>query len=945
MAENNEVASAPAASVSDSLSRSEHLEARKTRMTRRAQADRDAKRRARSRSNDDSSEVTPGAHSSKSDKASRQYKEDRDAKRRARSRSNDDSSEVTPGAHSSKSDKASRQYKEDRDAKRRARSRSSDDSSVVTPGAHSSKSDKASRQYKEDRDAKRRARSRSNDDSSEVTPGAHSSKSDKASLQYKEDRDAKRRARSRSSDDSSVVTPGAHVSNGRTRQGKEARNADRQTAEEIHGQPAKLGDVSLPSAASAQSVNESGPLHLEAEVVDDKADEARARQHIEKERERLKQEMEAENERSLNAQMNGIIQGEMLQTDTPDKFTSSKTFKILLVVLFIAIVAGVGAYFGTRDTSADPAVVPIEPKATSSPTGGAGGGPTVVPVTAQPTGSPTQEPLYDPPTPEDCVAIVNGESVEGQEEMIVRNFDVVLDVSLESEAELDVPLDEQVQAKTKQILIPKLVGCSEERRALTDFYTTTAKSIRSDGRKLTISNPRRYAVANADVTVTVLESGSCQASASETCYSVVITLDLSLKSEDEKLFTVVSLIIEAFGGDLVAVWNLGPPYGSIVVQAVNSNTPTLPPSAVPTDTPSSSPTGKPTSTLSNAPTASPSKAPTFMPVSGVPTKAPTRPPTFMPVSGVPTKAPTSAPTPQPTRNPTSQPTRSPTRDPTPLPTPTPTRDPTPPPTTTPTRDPTPPPTTTPTRESTPPPTTTPTRDPTSFPTTSEPTECTNKCVGDNPCVWLDVSDVGCNSCIGDNVCSYRSGSVGEGSCIGVSACEYNQNVDIGDNSCLDPYACACLGFESIGDNQCQNTGDCCTSDGAPLSAPASSCQGEQACSFASADIGTNSCNNAFRGCYRAAATIGDNSCNDGGCQGVYGFVDDDSCNGSGACPWSQVNMEIGSNSCNCEECCNCLIDQYFPLVIPAGSCNQKVIGNHTVDFVNGGSGPYQHCCD
>jgi hypothetical protein len=40
-----------------------------------------------------------GAHASKSDKASRQSKEDRDAKRTARSRSNDDSPKITPGAH------------------------------------------------------------------------------------------------------------------------------------------------------------------------------------------------------------------------------------------------------------------------------------------------------------------------------------------------------------------------------------------------------------------------------------------------------------------------------------------------------------------------------------------------------------------------------------------------------------------------------------------------------------------------------------------------------------------------------------------------------------------------------------------------------------------------------------------------------------------------------
>ena len=85
-----------------------------------------------------------------------------------------------------------------------------------------------------------------------------------------------------------------------------------------------------------------------------------------------------------------------------------------------------------------------------------------------------------------------------------------------------------------------------------------------------------------------------------------------------------------------------------------------------------------------------------------------------------------------------------------------------------------------------------------------------------------------------------------------------------------------------------------------------------------------------------------------GCQGVYGTIGDNSCNGDLACPWYEP-MSIGSGSCNCEECCKCLQDQFVDsfsgLQVPDNSCNELAPPGVAVDFVNGGSGPYQYCCD
>ena len=84
-----------------------------------------------------------------------------------------------------------------------------------------------------------------------------------------------------------------------------------------------------------------------------------------------------------------------------------------------------------------------------------------------------------------------------------------------------------------------------------------------------------------------------------------------------------------------------------------------------------------------------------------------------------------------------------------------------------------------------------------------------------------------------------------------------------------------------------------------------------------------------------------------GCQGAYGTIGNNSCNGESACPWFD-DMTIGNGSCGCAQCCKCLQDRYDEtstfLQIPDGSCNAIAPDAGSIDFVNAGSGPYQYCC-
>jgi hypothetical protein len=593
----------------DSITTEKSEDARASRMALRAEKEQDAKRRAgRSRSNDS----TPGASSvdstdepdDRKERMRSRAKHEQDAKRRGRPRSNDS----TPGARSVDS------TDEPDDRKERMRSRA-----------------------KHEQDAKRRGRPTSDDS----TPGAQSfgsstdesdGRKERARHRSTREQAAKRRARSRS-DDSENIVPGAHAatsSNDRAHRSKEARNRGNNTAEEalfpqeIHEQRTNLAE------GGAANVRSSGTIELEAEVVDEEADMERMKEQIKADNHRLQIAMDQENERlhrqmeqdneALRNQMEGITRG---QEDAPDEGKFSNKCKMLVAVLFVLVAVGVGVYFGTRGTSSDSAPTPVAPQTTNSPTVGNGGAAPTPSPSLMVTEAPTQAPVYPRPSPEDCQAIATGGPVQGQEDMAIRSFDVEMDVALTVDTNLDDVLD-AVGAKTQEILLPDLAGCFEDRRNLGEYIR---------GNRRNLNAPRRFAIANGGISVGEADTQSCQVNGGGACYSIAIALDLAVKSEEERILVVTSIIIDVFGVDnLVEVLGLGPPFDAINLIAVNSNTPTEVPSAFPTGMPSYSPTKVPT-------TDAPTKVPT--------TDAPTKMPTTSPPSPSPTNIPTSSPNPPP----------------------------------------------------------------------------------------------------------------------------------------------------------------------------------------------------------------------------------------------------------------------------------------------------------
>eukprot|EP00980_Cylindrotheca_fusiformis_P000462 scaffold115_cov123-Cylindrotheca_fusiformis.AAC.2 len=68
--------------------------------------------------------------------------------------------------------------------------------------------------------------------------------------------------------------------------------------------------------------------------------------------------------------------------------------------------------------------------------------------------------LLDPPTQEDCLAIANGREISGQAELILKTFQVDMDVVLDQfEDDIVVPWLDILREQMQRIIAPALVGC------------------------------------------------------------------------------------------------------------------------------------------------------------------------------------------------------------------------------------------------------------------------------------------------------------------------------------------------------------------------------------------------------------------------------------------------------------------------------------------------------
>jgi hypothetical protein len=75
------------------------------------------------------------------------------------------------------------------------------------------------------------------------------------------------------------------------------------------------------------------------------------------------------------------------------------------------------------------------------------------PTAATDTSCPTKVSVYDPPTPEDCLAIANGIALDRQDEMIARSFDIDMDVTLDVGSSLNDTLLGYLERRLQTVLL------------------------------------------------------------------------------------------------------------------------------------------------------------------------------------------------------------------------------------------------------------------------------------------------------------------------------------------------------------------------------------------------------------------------------------------------------------------------------------------------------------
>mmetsp|Transcript_42219 Transcript_42219/g.102013 ORF Transcript_42219/g.102013 Transcript_42219/m.102013 type:complete len:192 (-) Transcript_42219:2606-3181(-) len=187
--------------------------------------------------------------------------------------------------------------------------------------------------------------------------------------------------------------------------------------------------VSLPMAEESAKIGqgtgeaeigvepESGDaLALAAELVEEEDPETKMRRQVDAETQELRRQIEQQQEQ-INQMGNSDNSGDR-------KFWN---FKVLLLAVVLIAGGASGAVFGLGGSESPP-TEPLAPivNETEGPTLDlTTAPPTETNETANPTDSPTIELKYDPPSPDECVDIANGNFTEEEDpSVVVRNFEL-----------------------------------------------------------------------------------------------------------------------------------------------------------------------------------------------------------------------------------------------------------------------------------------------------------------------------------------------------------------------------------------------------------------------------------------------------------------------------------------------------------------------------------------
>ncbi|CAJ1935890.1 unnamed protein product [Cylindrotheca closterium] len=589
-----------------------------------------------------------------------------------------------PGAHAvSRGTDAGKEKLSGKERRKESKARGSDRTDVPIEGSsgHSSKHKAGRRRGQQDRltkaDAAAKAKSLLDSSSQPITvpmPGSHASS---RGTQVDKDRSAKDSASKAKNLTINGLVPGAHQSGITTKKGRGSRPVSAVSATE-ESRVERRARLEAEKGDHLDPMNTDGLVTANA-VEDTDGDEAL--------------ELDGKGPKKAKSTATGIFVPESSENNEAqngnsnprnwERFKQKKSARICCCLLFIFVVAiaGIGAWLGTRNTNSSASNGPSQvesdtiaetnitdvPLETDPPTQDSST------FTSSPSGSPSTnvDVDFDPPLAEDCAAVANGTTIQGQEAMPVQRYKLELDATPFLPMELSVSAD-IIEEKFRELLALALTGCNRVVRNLRSLRYLEGSFV--------------YAIGNVALNASGVEGVQCDDTSNLRCHRINVALDIAVKDDSVKVVDVIGEVSAFLGDGVLAeklelaglyeriiVTNLGyidlatPPNSNDMTASVGPTLfptahPSLLPSQAPSQMPSSTPvimvprsTPMPSQTMSRNPSRSPSSVP-----SRVPSETPSEDP-----SEAPSNAPSIYPTHGPTLSPTLQPT---TAQPTPVPT-------------------------------------------------------------------------------------------------------------------------------------------------------------------------------------------------------------------------------------------------------------------------------------
>jgi hypothetical protein len=130
--------------------------------------------------------------------------------------------------------------------------------------------------------------------------------------------------------------------------------------------------------------------------------------------------------------------------------------------------------------------------------------------------------------------VANGQQVDGQEQIILKRFEVLMQKTLDTDTNFSLLIPE-LEEKLQSVLMPAVVGCGVEEEL---------QNNKEDDGSVILT---RYVVANGEVVpMTSWHMGNCNGGPPQVCYQLIAVINLILNGEESNI-TLLDIVVRGLG--------------------------------------------------------------------------------------------------------------------------------------------------------------------------------------------------------------------------------------------------------------------------------------------------------------------------------------------------------------------------------------------------------------